>query len=614
MNVRETFPMHCAHGRSVISRCPDCEADVAAERSNGFTPPEQVPSNQLLALLEQRSKLHDEFRLAEGRGGQYWEEMGEFDRAHSAVVDWVNEHAAELLGMLKQPAHEPPAAPEHEALVDELFNASRLWSKAIQQTLTIKSSEAQARLDRARAAVLAALRSAPPPPPEQPSATEIIRQMRGRAAESDAGGTVEVLLSDLRSAVTGMQRAASALLPRPEFEIELPNGDDRKAKVWFTEKRADGKWHISIEVSPTPPPPAVHSPQSVAIYDRCPFTGRPHFMDIEHPELGLVPTYGGPFDSFTIPIPDDDDERTLRSERFDHDQGAWVEGGEPLAMNVVTNDEFVDLHTLREERESQPPRVLPIDLINLLRERERLHDAFRLAESRGSPYWEEMGKFDAAHAAVVDWVNEHAAELLTMLKQPAHELPATHWRCFHCDEVCTDHAAAVEHFGPDRHCDPICKVDRAEYRRMEKRNIEHCLEDTELHRALHAKDAEMQTKVRQAEETGYARGLEDAKKHPEELGLRRASEPPAVGKLLGEFWTVLSAKGELRNTYPAPFDGLHFVPHLFSTKGPHCDTNAAGHGYQVVRVEVRLAPTKRNVPEEVGYPEPGPFPCPRSGG
>lgn len=141
------------------------------------------------------------------------------------------------------------------------------------------------------------------------------------------------------------------------------------------------------------------------------------------------------------------------------------------------------------------------------------------AESRARhdhPLWQEISESRELRT-VGEWVQAAST----------HEPPAEQWRCFHCDEVCTDRASALEHFGTDRHCDPICKVDRAEYRRMEKRNIEHTLEDTQLHRALHAKDAEMQTKVRQAEETGYARGLEDAKKHPEELGLARASQPPA---------------------------------------------------------------------------------------
>ncbi|MEE1886376.1 hypothetical protein [Pseudomonas carassii] len=37
--------------------------------------------------------------------------------------------------------------------------------------------------------------------------------------------------------------------------------------------------------------------------DECPITGRQFFMWIEHPDDGMVPTYGGPFDSYTIPVP-----------------------------------------------------------------------------------------------------------------------------------------------------------------------------------------------------------------------------------------------------------------------------------------------------------------------
>lgn len=66
----------------------------------------------------------------------------------------------------------------------------------------------------------------------------------------------------------------------------------------------------------------------------CPITRRPWFMDLDHPELGLVATFGGPFDSYTIPEVDDDG--ALRCERYDHDAGDWVEGGEPLGIYLTT--------------------------------------------------------------------------------------------------------------------------------------------------------------------------------------------------------------------------------------------------------------------------------------
>jgi hypothetical protein len=60
--------------------------------------------------------------------------------------------------------------------------------------------------------------------------------------------------------------------------------------------------------------------------DTCPITGRPFFMNLEHPDEGMVATYGGPFDSYTIPAYAEQDAE-LRCERYDHDADHWVEGG-----------------------------------------------------------------------------------------------------------------------------------------------------------------------------------------------------------------------------------------------------------------------------------------------
>lgn len=49
-------------------------------------------------------------------------------------------------------------------------------------------------------------------------------------------------------------------------------------------------------------------------------------MEIEHPDLGLVPTYGGPYDSYTIP--EQDDDGSFYCYRFDHDEGCWTDGTE----------------------------------------------------------------------------------------------------------------------------------------------------------------------------------------------------------------------------------------------------------------------------------------------
>ena len=57
--------------------------------------------------------------------------------------------------------------------------------------------------------------------------------------------------------------------------------------------------------------------------DYCPITGRKFWGNIEHNKLGVVATYGGPFDTYTIPARTNEGE--LRSERFDQDRGDWVD-------------------------------------------------------------------------------------------------------------------------------------------------------------------------------------------------------------------------------------------------------------------------------------------------
>ena len=68
--------------------------------------------------------------------------------------------------------------------------------------------------------------------------------------------------------------------------------------------------------------------------DRCPVTGREFFMILEHPQQGQVATYGGPFDSYTVPVWDPANQE-FRSERYDHDAGTWVDGGEPYPFILV---------------------------------------------------------------------------------------------------------------------------------------------------------------------------------------------------------------------------------------------------------------------------------------
>lgn len=87
--------------------------------------------------------------------------------------------------------------------------------------------------------------------------------------------------------------------------------------------------------------------------DVCPITGRRFFLWIEHPELGYVPTYGGPYDSYTIPKRDSDGE--FSCERYDHDVGGWVDG-ECVGAYLIDDDEQCRVYELEQriaELESQ---------------------------------------------------------------------------------------------------------------------------------------------------------------------------------------------------------------------------------------------------------------------
>jgi hypothetical protein len=94
--------------------------------------------------------------------------------------------------------------------------------------------------------------------------------------------------------------------------------------------------------APLVEPPAqtlCEGPLSNPTFAECPITRRPYFMDLGHPERGVVPTFGGPFDSYTIPERDEDGQ--LRCERYCHDRGDWIEGGEPLNLWVVDEEPAV---------------------------------------------------------------------------------------------------------------------------------------------------------------------------------------------------------------------------------------------------------------------------------
>lgn len=81
------------------------------------------------------------------------------------------------------------------------------------------------------------------------------------------------------------------------------------------------------------------------------------------------------------------------------------------------------------------------------------------------------------------------------------------WRCFHCDEVFTTVASAREHFGDDCGCEPACKIDIAEYRRLEAQQracVAECCEEAKRYWA--AEDDRRRALVAE-EQKGFDRGI-----------------------------------------------------------------------------------------------------------
>ncbi|EAA6691758.1 ead/Ea22-like family protein [Salmonella enterica subsp. enterica serovar Newport] len=136
--------------------------------------------------------------------------------------------------------------------------------------------------------------------------------------------------------------------------------------------------------------------------DVCPVTGRKFFMWIEHETLDYVPTYGGPFDSYTIPTRDSSGE--FSCERYDHDLGGWV-GGEFIGLYLIDDDEQCRVCEL-EERIAELER----SETQLINERDAaesaLADMYQAATGE-RPEWSNMFGF----ADAVDVVEERLATL-----------------------------------------------------------------------------------------------------------------------------------------------------------------------------------------------------------
>lgn len=85
------------------------------------------------------------------------------------------------------------------------------------------------------------------------------------------------------------------------------------------------------------------------------------------------------------------------------------------------------------------------------------------------------------------------------------------WRCFHCDETFSTIETAREHFGASQDAEPACKIDIAEYRRLEDQQAScraECCEEAKRYYATQADHA--QALIRE-EQKGYDKGLADGR-------------------------------------------------------------------------------------------------------
>jgi hypothetical protein len=110
------------------------------------------------------------------------------------------------------------------------------------------------------------------------------------------------------------------------------------------------------------------------------------------------------------------------------------------------------------------------------------------------------------------------------------------WKCFHCSEVFDTPESAREHFGASECSKAACKLSPdiaglvSIIRDQERELQKYRLEDSASYREFYALGVKHSQELRAEEERGYARGLEDAKKYPEILGLvRRAGAPESRG-------------------------------------------------------------------------------------
>lgn len=162
----------------------------------------------------------------------------------------------------------------------------------------------------------------------------------------------------------------------------------------------------------------------------CPVTGREFFMWLDHPEHGNVPTYGGPFDSFTLA--EQDGDGTYQCLRYDHDAGEWMEALEWINTRLMDGQsdecDYGEVARLQAQISQlactnrivmavESPTALPLPVVPSLDDRLKSAGMLSVAElMAGAPldaFMTHVGVSDLATFG--QWVEMKRAEFLKLM-------------------------------------------------------------------------------------------------------------------------------------------------------------------------------------------------------
>ncbi len=141
---------------------------------------------------------------------------------------------------------------------------------------------------------------------------------------------------------------------------------------------------------------------------KCPVTGLPYFMHLEHPELGVIPTFGGPYDSYSIPhaegSPDEPwHQRELVSHRYCHDRGHWVDD-EFIPLRIIHEDVLSELQDSAAPIAQTAQLVVPDECPHMIvfDDAERENELFAGCGARSAAMrrWEQISQSWNAHLFV----------------------------------------------------------------------------------------------------------------------------------------------------------------------------------------------------------------------